>query len=386
MTPPKTHRFSQRRVPPETGRILEFLRRLHVDESGQILPWLVLLMTMIFFGMAGLVVDAGRAVVAYQKLQSATDAAALAAAQMMPTATSQQAVIDMANSYSAVQGDANSNQGIMPGAKMVSGYPKLECLNTVTSWGVLCPSAINANAIQISETVSVPSYFAELIGVPSITVTTTSTAAMRGAPRTPYSVAILIDTTGSMGTVDNVSSSCMGTRISCSLEGVRTLLGNLSPCASGSSCGTATAGNVAHPLDEVAVYTFPGLVNQQAVTNDATCATGNLGSTNSVAVGGSSNRNTGGFGGGGFGGGGFGGGLRGGFGGGGFGGGGLGGFGGGGLGGFGGGGLGGFGGGGLGGFGGGGLGGFGGGGLGGFGGGLGGFGGGKIGFGGEYGI
>lgn len=246
-------------------------RRVRADQGGQVLPWLALLMTLVFAGVAALVVDVGRAVVAHQELQSATDAAALAAAQMMPTAKSQQAVIDMATSYSAVSGNANANAGMMPDATMVSGYPKLLCLSTVTNWGVLCNAAINANAIQIAETVPLPMSFASLIGFKSIDITAISTAAMRGSPRNPYNVAILIDTTGSMGSYDNVASSCTGTRISCTLEGVRTLLGNLSPCLSGSSCGSATNGNYSNPLDQIAIYTFPGMVSADDVINDTTC-------------------------------------------------------------------------------------------------------------------
>lgn len=246
-------------------------RRVRADQGGQILPWLAVLMTLVFAGVAAVVVDVGRGVVAYQKLQSATDAAALAAAQMMPTARSQQSVIDMATSYSAVSGNANANSGLMPGAKMVSGYPKLLCLSTVSDWGILCPAATNANAIQIAETVPLPMYFASLMGFKSVNITAVSTAAMRGSPRNPYNVAIVIDTTGSMGEYDNVASSCNGTRISCSLEGVRTLLGNLSPCLSGSSCGTATNGNYSNPLDQVAIYAFPGMVSANDVTNDTTC-------------------------------------------------------------------------------------------------------------------
>ena len=279
---------------PERASVGCMVRRLRADQGGQILPWVAVLMTMVFFGVAALVVDVGRGVVAYQKLQSATDAAALAAAQMMPTATSQQAVINMATSYSAVSGNANANAGVLPGATMVSGYPKLMCLTTVTNWGILCPSAINANAIQVAETVPLPMYFASLIGFKNVNITAVSTAAMRGSPRNPYNIAILIDTTGSMGTTDNVSSSCNGTRISCSLEGVRTMLGNLSPCLSGSSCGTATNGNYSSPLDEVAIYTFPGMVSANDVINDTTCANKSVSSDSSSATWGQSGRTSGG--------------------------------------------------------------------------------------------
>jgi Flp pilus assembly protein TadG len=289
---------STRQLPARTGTgtIACMVRRLRTDETGQIIPWMAVLMTLVFFGVAAMVVDVGRGVVSYQKLQGATDAAALAAAQMMPTGTSQQSVIDMATSYSAVAGNANAHAGMLPGAKMVTGYPKLMCLTAVTNWGILCPSAINANAIQIAETVPLPMYFAGLMGFKNINITAVSTAAMRGSPRNPYNVAILIDTTGSMGEYDNVASSCNGTRISCSLEGVRTMLGNLSPCLSGSSCGTATNGNYSSPLDEVAIYTFPGMVSTNDVINDTTCGKKSVTGDSSSDTWGQSQRASGGWG------------------------------------------------------------------------------------------
>jgi hypothetical protein len=92
-----------------------------------------------------------------------------------------------------------------------------------------------------------------------MTLSTTSTAAMRGAQRAPYNVALVLDTTKSMTNADTVGN-CSGTRLACALSGVQILLKNLSPCMSGlSSCGTVTNGNVANAVDEVSVFTYPGL-------------------------------------------------------------------------------------------------------------------------------
>ena len=259
-----------------------FVHRLIKEETGQVLPWAVILLTMIFVGLSALVVDVGRTVVAYHKLQAATDAAAMAGAQLMPTATGSNAtssVISQATLFSAAAGNNNANGAVVPGGKMVSGYPKLYCSSTVAGWGVVCNTALTsaagngANAIVVSETSTVPMYFAALIGVPSITVTATSTAAMRGSPRNPYNVAIIIDTTASMKSTDGKTSNCSGTRVACALQGALTLLGDLSPCASGGSCGSVVSGttNVANPLDEVSIYTFPGLVSTTAATNDGNC-------------------------------------------------------------------------------------------------------------------
>ena len=59
-----------------------FLRAILKGESGQILPWMVL-MIVLFLGMAGLTLDLGHAYVCYRTLQASTDAAALAGAYEM---------------------------------------------------------------------------------------------------------------------------------------------------------------------------------------------------------------------------------------------------------------------------------------------------------------
>ena len=60
----------------------------------------------------------------------------------------------------------------------------------------------------------------------------------------------IVDTTGSMN----------GAPINNALTGFRTLLGQLWPCPSNlTSCGTATNGNVANPVDEASLMVFPPL-------------------------------------------------------------------------------------------------------------------------------
>ncbi len=66
------------------------------EESGQILPWVVILITLLFAGLSALVVDVGRGVVAYHMLQASSDAAALAGVEVMPTATVSSTVTNQA--------------------------------------------------------------------------------------------------------------------------------------------------------------------------------------------------------------------------------------------------------------------------------------------------
>ncbi len=269
------------------------VKRIFRNESGQVLPWVAILMMLLFAGLCSLVVDIGRGIVAYHMLQSATDAAVMAGAQVMPTAANDAAVTAQATLFSAVPGNNNARDSILPNASMVSGYPSFYCSSTVAGWGVL-PNAnlaqsgavassnvtackTGANALVVAEQVTIPMYFASIIGFPNMTLYAQSTAAMRGTAREPYNVAIVVDTTASMNSSDGKTTDCGSlTRVKCSLQGVLELLGDLTPCAYGSTCGSgfSTSGNqvnVGSPFDEVALYTFPGLTSSANATNDVTC-------------------------------------------------------------------------------------------------------------------
>ncbi len=114
------------------------MRRLLWEQSGQVLPWVAILMTLLFAGLCALVVDIGRGIIAYHMLQSATDAAVMAGAQMMPTATNDADVITRATLFSAVPGSNNANDSMLPNASMISGYPSFYCSSTVVGWAY-CP-------------------------------------------------------------------------------------------------------------------------------------------------------------------------------------------------------------------------------------------------------
>jgi hypothetical protein len=148
----------------------------------------------------------------------------------------------------------------------------LKCLTTLTNQGIACAeSPGNANAIQVVQQVSVPLTFARFVGANSVTLTASATAAMRGAARLPYNVAIVVDSTASMNDSDG-GSNCSSSRESCALAGVQTLLGELSPCgASLSSCGQATNGQVKSPVDQISLLTFPAVTSATAA-DDYNCS------------------------------------------------------------------------------------------------------------------
>jgi Flp pilus assembly protein TadG len=246
-----------------------FLRRAHKDQRGQALV-MVAFMMVGFFAMAAFVIDFGRIYFSFRELQASTDAAALAGAQTLPSTSSTNGAVATATLYSSLAGNKNTYSNL-PNVTFVSGYPKLRCL-TSTSIGLPCldssgniVSSGGANAIQVMQQVSVPLTFASVIGTSSVTLTASATASMRGAARAPYNVAIVVDSTPSMRSRDTDGLGCSGTKEYCALQGVQTLMGELSPCgASQSSCGSATNGNVLYPVDEISLLTFPAVTTSTA--------------------------------------------------------------------------------------------------------------------------
>lgn len=253
-----------------------FLGRLLGDERAQVLP-LMSFFLLSMLGMGALSLDFGRAYVSFHQLQSATDAAALAGAEQLPAASA----ITEAQSFSASSGDNNHYNWMSSVTTTVTA----KCLSTLTSEGLPCISPESANAIQVTSTFSVPTYFARLFGINTIPIAWTSTASMNGSASTPWNIAIIVDSTQSMNDTDS-DSQCSTTRIACSLSAVVSFLesSNVVPCtaayqAANGNCGTATAGtagaaNVSATLDEIALFTFPN-ITEATVANDYGCSSSN---------------------------------------------------------------------------------------------------------------
>jgi Flp pilus assembly protein TadG len=241
------------------------LRAFFREDRGQVLP-ISAIMLVGFLGMAAVSIDMGHAVLNYEQLQNAADAAAMAGAQSLPNTTAS----TVATQYSAVANQYNAQNGTS-GTTMSSGYPKLLCLTTLKTQGMACSSPANANAVQVRLQMSSHMVFASLarFAYPNLTVAATSTAAMRGATPTPYNVAIIIDTTLSMGEYD---SNCGATQLSCALNGVQVLLQSLTPCASNLTTCPADTGSSSNTVDHVALFSFPN-VTVGTVAEDTTCTT-----------------------------------------------------------------------------------------------------------------
>jgi len=268
------------------------LRRLREFQRGQMLIGVLLL----GIAMAAVVAEFGTVYFAYQQLQAQTEAAALAGGSVMSndgeTGTDIQ---NTAKAYSGGSGDANPANTSLMTVTSITATPK--CLTSATAAAEGVPAcntySIGDNALLVTETATVPTTFARALGWNNWTISSTAMASAKGGFNGPYNVAIILDTTSSMNTED--AGNCNGSRITCALQGVQTLLSTLSPCPGGlASCGSASSSSVAVPspasgdenaenvpqaVDEVGLFTFPGLAASGSsignVQDDINCPTKN---------------------------------------------------------------------------------------------------------------
>lgn len=249
------------------------LRAVLDNQAGQTLVWWALLIPLML-GVGGIVVDVGYAYICYRQLQTSTDAAALAAASGLPSATT---AVTYGTNFSAAPGNSNA----YPTLNQPTALTNVNVTVTpgcVTITGMLaCSAAVTANAVRVTQTTTIPTFFIRalsLVGInsaQSIPLSATSYAIMSGTQRGPYHVAIVLDTTASMAQSDG-GTNCSGTKIQCAERGAQIMLGELDPCQPATTCGTATNGNVSNAVDEVALFTFPAQTAGTQVTNDEACS------------------------------------------------------------------------------------------------------------------
>jgi Flp pilus assembly protein TadG len=219
------------------------LQRALREQRGQVLPWVALMMGL-FLGMGAFVLDVGHAYICYHQLQAATDAAALAGAKQVYYSTA----LTTAANYSGSNGSqgAGNSYSSLQNVTIVSSTTK--CLTTIVAMGILCEGPNAANAVQIVQSATIPTFFAQVFGITQLKLYATATAA-KGKP-VPLNVALLIDETLSM---DDEDANCGNTQLGCAMAGAQTLLAGLAPT-----------------LDAVSVFTFPN-VSPGTVSNDTNC-------------------------------------------------------------------------------------------------------------------
>lgn len=249
------------------------LMKVFQDETGQALPWMVLL-SVLFLGAAGLALDLGHAYACYQSLQDSGDAAALAGARAMTlNGASIASASSTACSFSA---NTTASTNCPNGVNTNSNFPSatavvtMSCVTDSSLVTIPCTSSTTGNnVIVVRQSASVPTFFIRALaalGVNSaktVNLSTTSTATLVGSS-TQVNVAIVIDATASMSQSGDCGKGA--TKLQCALEGAQTLLTQLQPCAAGSkSCSKA--------FDSAALFVFP-MVNPALGKSDI-CGNGN---------------------------------------------------------------------------------------------------------------
>ena len=242
-----------------------FMRRFLRDELGQSVAVLMVSVSTVM-GLAGMSIETGHIYYAYRVLQASTNSAALAGAYQMPNTTSAGTAVA---EYSAQTGDLNATSLLTN----VVATPTYLCLSTVTStFNVPCQTSNGAtggyNAIEVTQTATVPLWFGGLVGYKSVNVSAAATAAIRGGANTPWNIAIIMDTTASMGDEDS-GLQCNNTQINCALQGFQVLLNDLYPCQMGQTC---TADTGVTPVDSVSLFAFPAMTSG-TVSHDYVCKT-----------------------------------------------------------------------------------------------------------------
>jgi Flp pilus assembly protein TadG len=263
------------------------------DENGQLLPWMAMLM-VVFIGAAGLTIDLGRGWVAYRQLQSAADAAALAGVSAMANSSNSVSAVQSAVCNFSANGSTSNNCTIVTtgtggttttitkagintarGLYTVSTTATLSCVTGKAYVPTACnASATGYNVIQVVENTTIPTFFIQglkAFGINTghtLTMNATSSATLNGSME-PLDVAILVDTTSSMGSND--PTKCGGTvsytvsKVQCAFLGVQALLAELPQCAEVSpTTGSCIAYN------QVSLFTFPN-VEANTVTNLTKC-------------------------------------------------------------------------------------------------------------------
>jgi len=252
-------------------------RLVRRGQEGQVLALVALLLTALL-GMAALSIDIGFALHAQRELQASADAAASAGGTFMsnPAVSSVQAV---ALQYSGqTSSDYNYHNDLNITSVNVSfacvsstTYPNLNLPPCATSASSSYPSCGvtsdnpygGCNAIRVTETATVSTFFAKVFGVKSLSISATASAGASGGGAIPYHIMMVLDTTSSMGqgTDTGCTSSGSGTYSpeQCAQLGVQTLLSELAPCATNlSSCGSNP------PIDAVGLMAFPGICSDTA--------------------------------------------------------------------------------------------------------------------------
>ena len=270
------------------------MRRFLRGESGQVAAVMaVTVVAIMALSAAG--IETGHVYYAYRLLQASTNASALAAGQAMPdigsagsnasggtqavSPTSGTAYYNMVEYSSAAQwGMTGLNATNMlqndtisatfSCSSKVTGSFNLGCQTNIGS-GSECTgsgSTSGCNTITVTQKAHVNLWFGGLDGIKTFNLQAVSEASMRGGSDTPYNIAVIIDTTGSMSSDQAPSKDdCPGgdNQIECAVYGLETMLELMDPCALNTTCSSSTT-----YVDDVALFVFPAVSANDQGTDD----------------------------------------------------------------------------------------------------------------------
>lgn len=253
------------------------MSRVRNSERGQALV-LVPTVLVALLAAAAFVIDIGNLYLSQEELQSTATAAAAAGAEGIPQGNDEWQTY--AYRYSGWTGapGVTSVYNLHKNMTVTSATPSLACVEPTTyptlglppcsvysgNTAASCNASTGCNVIQVVEKASVPTFFARVFGVKSLSISATATASAKGGGPIPYNVMMVLDTTSSMGqgTDTGCETSDSSTALSpeqCAQNGIQTLLTYLAPCSSSlSTCGSSAA------VDEVGLMVFPGLCSDTA--------------------------------------------------------------------------------------------------------------------------
>lgn len=177
-----------------------------------------------------------------RNLQLAVDSAAIAGGEYLYTAATS-TVTSNVNSYAAKYTGAVTSYNSLPSNVTVNAPSISWHKYNIVPLTYNPPNVSGYNAIDVTQTASVPLFFGQLFGKSSVNISATASASAGGSS-VPVNVAVILDTTGSMGTADSSCGTVPGisnpSRLDCAKYGAQVLLQQL----------TASA-------DNVSLFVFP---------------------------------------------------------------------------------------------------------------------------------
>jgi hypothetical protein len=253
-------------------RISPWMTRGLKDERGQMVPWLMLL-SGVLIGVAGLTIDLGHAYICHRELLASTDAAALAGAYALIQPGATKATVTAAiNSYASVTNGANATPDLPSAVTAIS----FSCVTDSAMVQAPCAaSGTGYNVVQVSQTAKIPTYFIQMLSLmgiksaQSMTLGSTSSATMASGANDLVNVAMVLDSTNSMSKSES-ETGCTSSRISCALNGIQYLMGQLAPCTQ----ATSKSGVTCTAYDRVSLFTYPNV--QANETSLDTACTGTM--------------------------------------------------------------------------------------------------------------